>query len=296
MPTTQEEFAHREGLWRRLLDTGGPTDVDPGVLRELGVYGGAQGVWVDKERTQEIDTRGVTVGLLHTGRSYDDDFSDSGVIYHYPKTARAPGRDAAEIEATKAASRLQLPVFVIRYSGRGDSRRTVYRGWVEKWDDELRLFLVTFSDVPPQDQWSPSDAGSFTLKDSAQRRKREVLMREGQQRFKFRVLQRYGPKCAVCEISVVELLDAAHVCSKKEGGTDDPRNGLVLCSLHHRAFDAGLFAFAPDSLDVRYRPQGPLRDQLHITEQKIRSVRALPHELAVRWHWDRWHSRHGGAE
>lgn len=43
MPTTQEEYAHREGLWRRLLDTGGPTDVDPGLLRELGMYGGPKG-------------------------------------------------------------------------------------------------------------------------------------------------------------------------------------------------------------------------------------------------------------
>jgi hypothetical protein len=294
MPSVQEEYDHREGLWQRLLDMDGPTDVEPGVLRGLRMYGGAQGVWVDKDRTQHIDPRGVTVGLLHTGRSYDDDFSDSGVIYHYPKTGRPPGRDAAEVEATKAASTLHLPVFVVRYSGVRDSLRTVYRGWVEEWDDESRLFLIAFTAAPPTHQPVPSDTDPFALKDRAQRQKREVLARYGQQRFKFSVLRRYGPKCAVCEIDIVDLLDAAHVCSKKEDGSDDPRNGLVLCSLHHRAFDAGLFAISPDSLDLCYRPQGPAREDLHITEERIRSAKALPHPLAVRWHWDQWSSRHAG--
>jgi HNH endonuclease len=293
MSSVQEEYDHRERLWQRLLDMGGPVDMEPGALRDLRMYGGAQGVWVDKNRTRQVDPRGVTVGLLHTGRSYDDDFSDSGVIYHYPKTDRQTGRDEAEVEATKAASVLRLPVFVIRYSGPGANRRTVYRGWVEDWDDDSRLFLITFTTEPPRNQTFESDADPFTLKERVQRSKREVLTRDGQQRFKFKVLQRYGPKCAVCEVTLVELLDAAHVCPKKEDGTDDPRNGLVFCALHHRAFDAGLFAIAPESLDICYRPAGPQRVDLRVTEERIRSLRGSPHTLAVSWHWDQWSSRHG---
>jgi hypothetical protein len=112
---TNQEVDRRRGMCETLLHAGGPKGVAPGVLRDLGIYGGAQGVWVDKARTGSLteDATGVTVGLLHTGSSYADDLSDDGVIYHYPNTNRPRGRDLAEIEATKAAGRLGLPVFVI---------------------------------------------------------------------------------------------------------------------------------------------------------------------------------------
>jgi len=56
---------------------------------------------------------GVTVSVLHTGSSYPDDLANDGVIYHYPTTSRPPGRGASEIEATKEAARLRLPIFVV---------------------------------------------------------------------------------------------------------------------------------------------------------------------------------------
>ena len=41
------------------------------------------------------------------------------------------------------------------------------------------------------------------------------------------------------------LLDAAHLRPYADKGSDDPRNGLVLCATHHRAFDKRLFGFIP---------------------------------------------------
>lgn len=78
----------------------------PGLLRELEIYGGAQGIWVDKARTSIVTPEGVAVGLLHTGSSYADDLADDGVIYHYPQTWRASGgRDAAEVAVPRALFR-----------------------------------------------------------------------------------------------------------------------------------------------------------------------------------------------
>ncbi len=59
------------------------------------MYGGAQGIWVDKARTGKLaeNGNGVTVSLTHSGKSYPDDWSEDGVIYHYPDTHRPPGRD-----------------------------------------------------------------------------------------------------------------------------------------------------------------------------------------------------------
>jgi hypothetical protein len=49
-----QEREHRWQLWRMLLATGVPTGVSPQQLRTLGMYGGAQGVWVDKARTAPL--------------------------------------------------------------------------------------------------------------------------------------------------------------------------------------------------------------------------------------------------
>jgi putative restriction endonuclease len=102
-------------LWHQLQGIG-QERVRPALLNDLKVFYGGRGIWVDKARTAGIggSAEGVTVGLLHTGSSYADDLFDDGVLYHYPQTAMS-GRDAAEAEATRAAGKLKLPVFVITY-------------------------------------------------------------------------------------------------------------------------------------------------------------------------------------
>jgi putative restriction endonuclease len=54
--------------------------LQPRQLRELRVYGGAQGAWVDKALTSPAtgEPDGATVAILHTGRHYPDDLSESG--------------------------------------------------------------------------------------------------------------------------------------------------------------------------------------------------------------------------
>jgi hypothetical protein len=96
------ELTRRQWMWDALLAQGGPQAVPAAVLRELGIYGGAQGVWVDKDRTavRTADGTGVSLGLLHTGQHYPDDLSADGILYHYPKTDRPAVRDANEVSAT----------------------------------------------------------------------------------------------------------------------------------------------------------------------------------------------------
>lgn len=97
--TASDERSRRLELWEKLSaeDT---LNTNPSVLRSLRVYGGAQGIWVDKKKTGTLasDGQGVTVSILHTGRHYPDDLSDDGLIYHYPTTQRPIARDAGEIK------------------------------------------------------------------------------------------------------------------------------------------------------------------------------------------------------
>lgn len=289
-PAALQEFEYRKNMWKSLLNSGGPEGVAPRVLRDLGIYGGAQGVWVDKIRTGSLteDAAGVTVSLLHTGSTYADDLSDDGVLYHYPATNRARGRDLAEIEATKAAGRLRMPVFVVTYPSPGSARRDVRLGWVESWDDSLRTFLITFGSNHPSLPITENEDQPFRLAEERRTARRQVEVRTGQQRFKFRVLQRYGLRCAVCDINTPQLLDAAHLRPKKEHGSDDPRNGLVLCALHHRALDARLFAVEPGSLRVHYAASGLNADSLRMDYSTLEHLPKKPHIDALQWHWSRW--------
>ena len=73
------ERQRRVDLWYTLAQQD-LNDIEPQRLRELGIYAGAQGIWVDKTHTASAETGpdGVTVGILHTGRHYPDDLSDDG--------------------------------------------------------------------------------------------------------------------------------------------------------------------------------------------------------------------------
>lgn len=191
------EFEHRLGMWVALLDEQGPERVAPSVLRLLGIYGGASGIWADAARTRGIGgADSIAVGLLHTGRHYPDDLSDDALLYHYPVTDRPPGRDAAEVRAMKAAGDLRLPVFVVLQEG---ALRTVRKGWVATWDDDEQVALIEFGAaavrVPSGDT---VDAEPFELFEDQRRVIRRTRGRANQQRFKVQVIQRYGGASAFC--------------------------------------------------------------------------------------------------
>ena len=284
-----QERLHRFAIWGELQAYSGARAVAPSTLQQLGLYKGQRGIWVHKARTADImsDGVGVTVGLAHTGTVYDDDLSDEGVIYRYPRTGM-PGRDRNEIEATKAASRLGIPVFVIASSPESPSHRQVRLGWVAEWDDLTEQFLVMFGDEPQPAVTASDEDESFSMLDSQHRRKSLVATRSGQTRFRFGVLLRYGPSCAVCRMDVPDVLDTPHIVPVKNRGTNDPRNGLVMCATHHRAFDAHLFGIEPDSLRIRLAADGPDRQRLGIAVASLTGLSRRPHPEAMTWRWDYW--------
>ncbi|MFF8284097.1 HNH endonuclease [Streptomyces albus] len=296
-PTTVEgERAWRLAVWSHLQLTEDPTRVPPGVVRAFGVYGGGQGIWVDKARTEAVHEDGVTMGVLHTGAHYPDDISDDDVIYHYPTTGRRGGRDESEIAATKAAAVLNLPVFVIAKPTPRSNVRIVRLAWVEGWEERSRIFLITFGDSEPANLLTEdrSDEQPFSLTGNRSRNsRRNVRERPGQRRFKLRVFQRYGPRCFLSGIAVPEMIEAAHFRPDADDGTDDPRNGIPLNAALHRAFDAYLFAIEPETLNVITRPEGPTLEQLGITTPHLRGLIHRPHVEALRWRYNEWLSRSG---
>jgi putative restriction endonuclease len=290
-----EELERRRHMFNQIIQAY-PTgrNVPPGFLRGLRVYSGQQGIYFDKANTSGIlgAKESITVSVLHTGHHYPDDFSDRYLLYHYPDTRRA-GHDEAEIRATKNACRVGMPIFVISYSQAHSDLRDIFLGFVEGWDDASKVFLITiYSHWVERSQYPhvlPEKLPPFQLADQIQAQESSSPKHNSNQPlFKFRVLQRYGPKCAVCSVDRKEMLRATHLRPVTNDGSDDPRNGLILCANHHLAFNANLFAFDNSTLKVVFRPQGPNAHDLQITVDSLRSLPELPDQRALAWRYRYW--------
>src|SRR5207249_7731440 len=67
-----------------------------------------------------------------------------------------------------------------------------------------------------------------------------------QRPFRDRVLLAYRGSCALCRLRHPPLLDAAHIKEDAEGGEPVLTNGMAMCAIHHRAFDAHVLTVKPD--------------------------------------------------
>ena len=86
--------------------------------------------------------------------------------------------------------------------------------------------------------------------------------------FRKEVIKTYGSKCACCEISITQLIEAAHIIPVELDGNDHPLNGIPLCANHHLAFDSFLFAINPDNLKIIFSPDINAKE-IGITKEKI---------------------------
>ena len=84
--------------------------------------------------------------------------------------------------------------------------------------------------------WAPGSAGTG----------RVIYPRLGQQTFRLSLVDAYGRACAVTNEHSLPVLDAAHIIPHADGGSLDPRNGLLLRADVHRLFDDGYVTVTPD--------------------------------------------------
>lgn len=279
-PKALSEFERRMHLEEQAGGGNGPWRLLPDDYQRLGLYRGGRGIYLGLDDSLLPDGVRATIGLLHTGASYDDELSDDLLIYHYPST-RSTGRDASEIEATKAASDLGLPVYVIVGSS---NPREIRRGWVADWDDKQAVFLIEFGAQSPPRVRSDIPGDPFGEKRRRQRRSGSTLVRDN--RFRFHVLKRYGSRCGACNIADNRLIQAAHIVPVSAGGSDVPANGIPLCPTHHFAFDSPKvpLTIEPETHEWRL-VDGSSLGALNISRASIGHFDALPSPAALAWHF-----------
>jgi len=72
--------------------------------------------------------------------------------------------------------------------------------------------------------------------------------------FRSRILTSYGFRCAFCNLQL-KLVEAAHILPVSyEFSTDETRNGIALCALHHKAYDTGLVTMT-ENYEVIYHKE-----------------------------------------
>ena len=243
----------------------------PTQLEDLGIYGGKSGVWVNKTLTSKLHPVGVAVGLLHTGKHYDDDIDETGVLYHYPTTNRPAARDQNEIEAIKNLLKFKLPVFIIRNVG---PLKKIDLAWLDDYDDNLRICILTFHGLDSKKNKfaAPVSAIPEDLFGTHRKNKTEVLRAERDPKFKFNILKRFDGICVVTNTDVIQVLDAAHIIPVANRGSESIENGLLLSASAHRSFDAGLWAINPDTLKIETLQDGPDLARLKINYSDVRHV------------------------
>ncbi|WP_237717423.1 HNH endonuclease [Stutzerimonas stutzeri] len=123
-----------------------------------------------------------------------------------------------------------------------------------------------------------------------------------QQIFRRAVGMAYEDGCAVCGLTFTTALDAAHIVSWHSctpAQRIDPRNGVLLCALHHRMFDSGIITiqdgrvrfYDPEMKDGPYsQADEQMTAQLHGTPARLPANAALrPSEALLEAH----HREHG---
>ena len=126
--------------------------------------------------------------------------------------------------------------------------------------------------------------------------KRNVKIRLVQNFFRETVLASYDFACAICLLSVPEMLNASHIIpwSKSKLRRADPRNGLSLCVLHDRAFDRGLISIDKDYCVIISKKLKPKRKcrmfEIGFREMNGKKIkmpdRFLPDQIALDYHRD----------
>ena len=140
--------------------------------------------------------------------------------------------------------------------------------------EEERTELQQATDTDPQLR---DDTEEYT---ESRRRARDAA-------FTQLVREAYDMQCAICGSERESPdgnpeVEAAHIYPKREGGSDDVRNGIALCKLHHWAFDSGWLSLT-DGYEMLVE-EAPDRNGYHEFKQLEDKQIQLPDEEEAQPH------------
>lgn len=122
--------------------------------------------------------------------------------------------------------------------------------WNEFWDNPEKLAYESEKIISELKHQSIEESTIVDLSDFPEGIERTAFVRQrvNQQFFRDAVLCSYENRCCITGVNIPSLLEACHISSWKDDvkNRTNPKNGLCMNILFHRAFDKYLMTVTPD--------------------------------------------------
>jgi hypothetical protein len=253
------------------------------------IHRGERGIYRDLSKTRKLSFEdGICQSILDTGRKYDDILTDSYLTYYYPDTSHK-SRDVGEINSLKISQKYNIPIFVVLGSDEDTKTKEIRLGYVQSFNDVQKSFLISFIEdnkriINPIENIieEQKDETDVLFDDTRQRKKTLSSNRNNNQpKFNFDVFKYYQNQCAVCDINY--FLEAAHIIPVKNRGTDNKKNGIILCKNHHKAFDDMFFRINYQNYNIEILKENKV--SLKILRDNINHLTNKPGNIFLEWRY-----------
>jgi putative restriction endonuclease len=128
-------------------------------------------------------------------------------------------------------------------------------------------------------------------KDARKKTARIIAQRRGQRKFRNSLLAAYDQRCAVTGCSILDILEAAHICPYRNDETNKPVNGLLLRSDIHTLFDCGLISVDASTMRVVLSRSLLNSDYKGLKGKRLRKTKSrsqMPDRTALSMHNKEW--------
>lgn len=252
---------------------------------------GLRGIMTPRGRDVAISVR-TAYSADPTRAPYADEVGSDG----YPRY-KWQGTDGAahDNKALRNALVRKVPLIWFRGVAKGVYDASVV--YVIDEEPHLQQFVLAL-DLMARELW---EAKAWAPADLALRQEyalRLVKERVHQPAFRQAVMAAYRGRCALCRLQHSSLLDAAHIREDSRGGQPIVTNGIAMCAIHHRAFDASVIGISPDyRVDVQPRVlkehDGPtlqhaLQEMLGVTIELPKNPAAHPDKVLLAERYERF--------
>ena len=253
------------------------------------IHRGERGIYRALSKTRKLSFEdGICQSILDTGRKYDDILTDSYLTYYYPDTSHK-SRDVGEINSLKISQKYNIPIFVVLGSDEDTKTKEIRLGYVQSFNDAQKSFLISFIEdnkriINPIENIieEQKDETDVLFDDTRQRKKTLSSNRNNNQpKFNFDVFKYYQNQCAVCDINY--FLEAAHIIPVKNRGTDNKKNGIILCKNHHKAFDDMFFRINYQNYNIEILKENKV--SLKILRDNINHLTNKPGNIFLEWRY-----------
>lgn len=199
-----------------------------------------QGIWKPRQLTAALSLT-TTYTPPNESPPYEDDVGPDG---YWRYKWRGTNPMLADNIALRRAMKTGKPLIWLNGAAPG-IYLPEFPVWLVDEEPSQYQFVVAFDEVM-RDGWVRGLADADPLNPVRRYAEATVRVRLHQRPFRDRVLRAYNSQCALCHLRHPVLLDAAHIKEDSEGGQPIVPNGVAMCAIHHRAFDAFVLGVRPD--------------------------------------------------